>query len=110
MKTRQLRGAFAGAALQRNIRAWQPAGTALVVAAALAQMAAPAQAQQALAFDIPAQSLAGALRAFSQQARHCSSGLVSSVGLPSFLWQEQLIGAPSAAIQSAFVLLSNPRL
>ena len=70
MKTRQLRGAFAGAALQRNIRAWQPAGTALVVAAALALMAAPAQAQQALAFDIPAQSLAGALRAFSQQAKH----------------------------------------
>lgn len=70
MKTRQLRGAFAGAALQRNIRAWQPAGTAFVVAAAVALMAAPAQAQQALAFDIPAQSLAGALRAFSQQAKH----------------------------------------
>ncbi|MBS7781112.1 TonB-dependent receptor [Acidovorax sp. CCYZU-2555] len=68
MKTRQLRGAFAGAALQRNIRAWQPAATA--VAAALAMMASPAQAQQALAFDIPAQSLAGALRAFSQQAKH----------------------------------------
>ncbi|THU05522.1 TonB-dependent siderophore receptor [Lampropedia puyangensis] len=46
-----------------------PTAAAWWVAVAVATMAAPTHAQQAVAFDIPAQPLAGALRLFSQQAR-----------------------------------------
>lgn len=73
---KQLRGAIASGALAGNVhgrgaRGWQPAATAWWVGMAIAAMAAPAQAQtpQAVAFDIPAQPLAGALRLFSQQAK-----------------------------------------
>lgn len=75
MRAKQhLRGAIVSGALVGNVhgrsaRGWKPAATAWWVAGAIAAMAVPAQAQQAVAFDISAQPLAGALRLFSQQAR-----------------------------------------
>lgn len=74
MRAKQhLRGAIASGALAGQVQGsawrWQPAAAAWWVAVAVAAMAAPAQAQEAIAFDIPAQPLAGALRVFSQQAK-----------------------------------------
>ncbi|MEN2387608.1 MULTISPECIES: TonB-dependent siderophore receptor [Comamonas] len=75
MRAKQhLRGAIVSGALVGNVhgrsaRGWKPAAAAWWVAGAIAAMAVPAQAQQAVAFDISAQPLAGALRLFSQQAR-----------------------------------------
>lgn len=77
MRTKKhLRGAIASGALVGNVhgrsaRGWQPAVTLWGVGVAIAVMVMPAQAQtpQAVAFDIPAQPLAGALRLFSQQAK-----------------------------------------
>lgn len=78
MRARQLlRGAIASGALTgkvyvRKAQGWKPATAGYFVAAAIAAMAAPAHAQapKTVAFDIPAQPLAGALRLFSQQAQH----------------------------------------
>ncbi|MEG2004771.1 MAG: TonB-dependent siderophore receptor [Bilophila sp.] len=75
MRAKQhLRGAIASGALAGNVhgrgaRGWKPAATVWWVAGAIAAMAVPAQAQQAVAFDISAQPLASALRLFSQQAK-----------------------------------------
>ena len=73
---KHLRGAIAGGALAGNVHGrsasgWQPAAAAWWVGMAIAAMAAPAQAQapQTVAFAIPSQPLAGALRLFSQQAK-----------------------------------------
>ncbi len=98
MRAKQhLRGAIASGALAGNVhgrgaRGFKPAAAAWWVAAAIAAMAVPAQAQQAVAFDIPAQPLAGALRLFSQQARQ-----------QVLFDQATVVGRSAPAVQGSFM-------